>query len=126
MTYAEKLKDPKWQKKRLEILERDNWTCQVCGNTKKTLHVHHFKYNSNPWNTPELFLTTVCEDCHREVQEGQNAINRAIQSLMAEHTKYLTEIFEIIDFMSTLNQYNLQAFWEIVHKIDYIRDYIRD
>lgn len=27
-TYAEKLKDPRWQKRRLEIFERDDWTCQ--------------------------------------------------------------------------------------------------
>ena len=27
--YSEKLKDPRLQKKRLQILERDNWTCQT-------------------------------------------------------------------------------------------------
>ena len=31
MGYSEKLKDPRWQKKRLEILERDNFRCQYCG-----------------------------------------------------------------------------------------------
>ena len=45
MEYAEKLKDPRWQKKRLEILERDAWVCQKCFDTKSTLHVHHRIYN---------------------------------------------------------------------------------
>ncbi len=30
MTYAEQLKDPRWQKRRLEILQRDEWRC-LCG-----------------------------------------------------------------------------------------------
>lgn len=29
MTYAEKLKDPRWQKKRLRILERDAFACHM-------------------------------------------------------------------------------------------------
>jgi 5-methylcytosine-specific restriction endonuclease McrA len=64
-TYSEKLKDPRWQKKRLEILQRDNWQCYYCGDTKTTLHVHHEMYlGSNPWDTPDACLTTLCEDCH--------------------------------------------------------------
>lgn len=30
-SYAEKFKDPRWQKKRLKIMERDNWKCCECG-----------------------------------------------------------------------------------------------
>lgn len=65
MTYSEKLKNPKWQKKTLEILQRDNFTCTSCGNTEKTLHVHHRIYEGqNPWDTGEKYLRTLCEDCH--------------------------------------------------------------
>jgi len=31
MTYKEKLLDPRWQKKRLEVLERDGWACRALG-----------------------------------------------------------------------------------------------
>lgn len=66
MTYSEKLKDPRWQKKRLEIFERDNWTCQLCGDNKASLVVHHQDYfpNTNPWDYPSEYLITICEDCH--------------------------------------------------------------
>ena len=65
MTYAEKLKDPRWQKKRLEILQRDGFSCWWCGDKETTLHVHHTEYiGGNPWETPDIFLTTVCQDCH--------------------------------------------------------------
>lgn len=54
MKYAEKLKDPRWQKKRLEILERDKWMCRGCCETQKTLHVHHIFYvhGLEPWDVP--------------------------------------------------------------------------
>lgn len=55
---------PLWQKKRLEILERDNFTCYACGSKDKTLHVHHVLYCGKPWNTPNEYMQTLCEDCH--------------------------------------------------------------
>lgn len=33
--YKEKLKDPRWQKKRLQIFERDDWCCQKCGDERE-------------------------------------------------------------------------------------------
>jgi len=55
---------PHWQKKRLEILERDGWTCVACGDKSNTLHVHHVLYCGKPWNTPSEYLQTLCEKCH--------------------------------------------------------------
>lgn len=46
MTYKEKLKDPRWQKKRLEIFDRDGWKCVECGDKDSTLNVHHIFYLS--------------------------------------------------------------------------------
>ena len=70
MKYSEKLKDPKWQKKRLKILERDNWTCQKCLSTKKTLHVHHKHYlKCDPWEYPDKALISLCEECHVGVEK---------------------------------------------------------
>ncbi len=65
-TYREKLLDPRWQRKRLEVLGRDNFSCQDCGTTKKTLHVHHCYYErgKDPWDYPAESLLTLCCDCH--------------------------------------------------------------
>ena len=70
MTYAEKLKDPRWQRKRLEILERDGFKCIKCGDTKKTLHVHHVAYlrKTEPWDHPSSGLLTLCETCHSRAE----------------------------------------------------------
>jgi hypothetical protein len=66
MTYAEKLKHPLWQKKRLEILQRDNFKCVFCQDDNTSLHVHHNYYNwdKEPWEYPNESLKTACKDCH--------------------------------------------------------------
>lgn len=63
-TYSEKLKDPRWQKKRLKILERDQWICKLFGDSNTTLHVHHEKYKGDPWSISDDHLTSVCQHCH--------------------------------------------------------------
>ena len=69
--YQQKLLDPRWQKKRLEILQRDGWKCIGCGSTEETLHVHHMRYVSgrDPWEYQADDLITLCEDCHRTEAE---------------------------------------------------------
>lgn len=69
--YWEKLKDPRWQKKRLEIMERDKFTCQHCWSTEKTLNVHHkfYKKKAEPWDYEDWQLITLCEDCHGTLGE---------------------------------------------------------
>jgi hypothetical protein len=64
-TYVEKLRDPRWQRRRLEIFQRDNWTCQLCSRTDLELHVHHlYRTTKDPWDEPDLHLLTVCQLCH--------------------------------------------------------------
>lgn len=66
--YAEKLKDPRWQKKRLEIMERAQWRCEVCYRGDKTLHVHHDKYGAGePWEAQDSDLFCLCSTCHEAV-----------------------------------------------------------
>jgi 5-methylcytosine-specific restriction endonuclease McrA len=65
--YSEKLKHPKWQKKRLKILKRDRFKCMACLSREKTLHIHHIKYlsNSEPWEVPNKYLISLCFECHK-------------------------------------------------------------
>jgi len=82
MTYSQKLKDPRWQKKRLEILNRDNFSCRHCGDNESTLHVHHISYQGDPWETDNKMLITLCESCHeQEEKDLKNLRKRLFQSL---------------------------------------------
>jgi len=68
-TYSEKLKDPRWQKKRLKIFERDGFKCPYCNDETTTLHVHHEKYEGEPWEIDDEFLKTACEVCHAIIED---------------------------------------------------------
>jgi len=87
MSYIDKLKDPRWQKKRLEIPERDKWKCQGCFDHTRTLSVHHRIYidGNDPWDYPNELLVTLCEDCHKSESEERYACER---SLLEELKKY--------------------------------------
>ncbi len=65
-TYKKKLEDPKWKRRRTEILKRDNFQCQKC-KSKLSVQVHHKKYimNKNPWDYPDEDLITLCRYCHK-------------------------------------------------------------
>jgi len=77
-TYSEKLKDPRWQKLRLKILERDGWECQFCGDEKNTLHVHHKRYfpGIEPWEYDRGHLLTLCEDCHQREYKCRDKVEQ--------------------------------------------------
>jgi len=64
--YSEKLKDPRWQKKRLEVFNRDGFECSNCGNKDSMLAVHHLYYekDKDPWDYPLEAFKTFCEECH--------------------------------------------------------------
>lgn len=72
-TYHEQLLDPRWQRKRLKILERDQFRCQFCGDEDSTLHVHHVHYavkGTAPWDYRDSSLLSMCEGCHKFEEES--------------------------------------------------------
>ena len=47
-----------------QVLERDGWSCQVCG-SYKNLEVHHKEFRSHQGSDTEENLITLCNSCHR-------------------------------------------------------------
>jgi hypothetical protein len=68
--YSELLRHPLWQKRRLEILQRDGFACRLCEAEGRPLNVHHVYYVNGrpPWEYPAFALITLCEECHRSPQ----------------------------------------------------------
>lgn len=107
MTYVRKLSDPRWQRVRLKVMDRDSWRCQAtnCRSPVETpLHVHHKYYlpNFDPWEYPLDSLITFCEKCHeaqhakpearRVLVEGEFYRWRELPSLLGfEPRGYLTQ-----------------------------------
>lgn len=90
MTYSEKLQSPKWQKKRLEIFERDKWQCCRCGNNVSQLHVHHktYEFGKDPWDYTDQNFMTVCEKCHSDIEYDKTIFNATVKYLLINNVSY--------------------------------------
>ncbi len=75
-SYSEKLKDPRWQKKRLEVFNAAGWRCQECRAADQTLNVHHsfYELGKEPWEADGALMLCLCEQHHRERQEVEQRI----------------------------------------------------
>lgn len=97
-SFWEKYKHPKWQEKRLRIMDRDGFQCEQCGSKDSTLNVHHSYYESglDPWEYPDESLHCLCDDCHRSFDNLRKDISRQIGRLE------LTQIKELFGFAKAL------------------------
>jgi hypothetical protein len=86
MGYKEDFKDPRWQKKRLEILNRDGFICQGCYDSESTLNVHHLYYMSSrkPWEYPDGALITFCDECHDAEHHREETIIDSLSSIIGD------------------------------------------
>jgi 5-methylcytosine-specific restriction endonuclease McrA len=66
MKYSEKLKDPRWQKRRYEIIKQRKSTCEMCGYIGSKLNIHHLRYDGEPWESKDEDLMLLCKECHRK------------------------------------------------------------
>lgn len=121
VSYSEKLKNPLWQRKRLEILSRDSFTCRFCYDNKSTLHVHHLDYipGNEPWEYPDEYFLTLCESCHQKATEFRPAFEKlVIKNLRLKLTDNFTQkgLLFILDKISE-KDFNdvVYMMWEIVH-----------
>ena len=85
--YSSQRLDPRWQKRRLEIMNRDNFECQECGDKEKTLNVHHVYYTdgADVWDYPDSALVTLCCDCH----EFEHQTSRVVEKELIDNLKKL-------------------------------------
>lgn len=121
--YTDKFLNPKWQKRRLKIFERDKFTCQRCGDTKKTLHVHHEYYlpDTEPWDYPDEAFKTLCVDCHTIEKWFQDALvssfttcSTKLDDFKLYHRKvFITKFFHYFN-KDVPDDYDLEKHYEIV------------
>ncbi len=84
--YAALRLDPRWQRKRLEVMERDEFKCVACGDEGTTLNVHHAYYVTGrmPWDYPMFSLSTLCRNCHKERHTERELDPDEIASTLSE------------------------------------------
>lgn len=94
------------RKKRLSILERDEWSCRLCGETAKTLHIHHkfYTFGVEPWDYPDEILETLCVECHEIEGAYKQMFNNDVHTLLKDGWTYeqlgqlLSAIMQPLDY----------------------------
>lgn len=85
-SYLEKLKDPRWQKRRLEALSAAEFTCQFCDDKDSELHVHHKGYlkDFEPWDYSDAQLIVLCRKCHDIEHDKKRRVNEFLSFISGE------------------------------------------
>ena len=137
-SYYEKLKDPRWQKKRLEVFQAHNFKCQKCGTTKSTLHVHHKLYRKNcePWEYNNNDLCVLCETCHGVVEYYKSLFDELLNKLptdikgdmhavlisfgekgVDDFSENILKMFSALYALSTYKGDPIKKLWDLVNSI---------
>jgi len=110
MNYSDQLKSPKWQKKRLDILNLRGFKCEKCNCEENQLHVHHRFYlkNRKAWEYDNDVFQVFCHICHEN-----------------EHKKEDQKKFEISDIWlffiqryELVNNQNVLSLLELMHSME--------
>ena len=110
-TYWEKLKDPRWQKLRLEVMQKNDFQCQICFDKESTLNVHHKEYfkGHEPWDYDSNQLIVMCENCHKYHHDNPDVFKKVSSYLDYDGPKGKDAIAFIIsgycgfDYKETIN-----------------------
>ncbi len=97
LTYAQKLQDPRWQMKRLEIMKRAGSRCEWCGTDARAestrrggtpgLQIHHGFYGKSvePWEYEDNTLYCLCDDCHEKAETARRAVYAELARIHPKH-----------------------------------------
>ena len=102
--YSDKLKDPRWQKLRLKVFERDDWACQICFDKESQLKVHHKYYlqGKEPWDYPLEVFITLCEKCHTEEYENRPEAEHVLLRVLKEKGFFAADVQGLAEGVSRM------------------------
>lgn len=119
--YWQKLQDPRWQRKRLEILNLAQFKCEDCKDDDETLTVHHSYYEKGkePWEYPDESLHCLCSGCHEARADSER------QLLAVCHRLNAGELLDLAEGISHANGMKMSG-REIQRAVTNAATHIRD
>ena len=81
-----------WQKLRLQVLNRDDFKCRLCGAKDKQLHIHHIYYikDKKIYDYDIESLISLCSDCHKVAHNELAKISGLIAfSVLAKRNTFI-------------------------------------
>jgi hypothetical protein len=93
-SYGEKLRDPRWQKLRLERMDRSGFACDRCGDEHNELQIHHKWYlkGYEPWDYRLDQLETLCKSCHQLATSIHKEMKERLSTLRVEQQQLFTQL----------------------------------
>ena len=120
LSYADKLRDVRWKRRRDDLLRQANYTCCECGQPLESgtmdLQVHHVVYITalDPWDYPDELLVVVCDWHHKERQ----AVEQAIYAEVGKHLATLNVV--------EMRRQPIYAFFQEESTLDYFPAWQRE
>lgn len=117
LNYAQQIKHPNWQKKRLEVLEEHKFACENCGSEDEELHVHHpyYKRGAMIWQYDTDELQCLCHKCHKEA----HAQDEEIKFLISDRNICKEELIGVLKAMNDSPFTQLNSYEEIIGYLSY-------
>ncbi len=115
-TYASKLKDERWIKKRELVKQRAEYKCEDCCADNFPLEVHHcyYIYGYEPWEYPTDSLRCLCKSCH----DTREPLEKKQRGLLAHLTQ--SEIKTINNLFTTgLYWFPKKEVFDLIQSIGY-------
>lgn len=78
--------------RREAVLNRDGYTCQICGAKHTRLEVHHITYRSKGGTDDEDNLITLCESCHKKIHTREISISLKAKTLRLKEATHMNII----------------------------------
>lgn len=128
-SYAELLKHPLWQRRRLEVLSRADFRCERCGNAEQQLHAHHKTYvrGRDPWDYEDELLECLCDPCHGLAHQHQERLNLVLAQQPSAALPALTKLIDKVAAVMTATErvQRVNAMNALRDELDVIADFTR-
>jgi len=119
MSYAKKLKDPRWKEKRERVIKLFGRTCCGCRKNKKKVNVHHLKYINDPWDVEDSDLIVLCEDCHKEIHAAGEITKIVDKGVIYINEFIKTNTLLLLKSLKSIENYNGLWYLEFRNNLPY-------
>lgn len=98
LAFKEQYRHPNWQRKRLEVMQRDEFVCQCCFSDETTLNVHHKRYIKGRmiWDYSNDLLVTLCGGCHESQHESSDGMKTVVSGLRVDGPGSLSDGLKLL------------------------------
>ena len=100
-TYSSRLRDPRWQRRRLEIFDLYGWKCSNCQTKTEQLHAHHMIYRKgkSQWEYEDTEIVCLCDGCHEDFTNMKASIDEVFVKFVEHFPSFKYAMQRLLGYM---------------------------